>query len=270
VKRVHFLLLPFLLILIGGWAGCAKKQVKPSSGMPFELDSVFGGVRAISQSWKDKGIRAAGEKKYEEAIDAFTKHVEEHPESFFGFNALAVCHKNLGNQADAMLNFERALEFADTPNDQAKILSNIGNLYFAADKPQVALGYYKEAAAQHEQNPLYFVLIARTFITLGDFERARRVLNDVEARLRELDQSEKEEDRGLGRYLLAHCWAALNEEEKTLEHLSHAVRRNPERFIPRFERESKDPKHIFYSLQGDRRISDMFRKFGAPRKRVIE
>ncbi len=154
-------------------AGCAKKQVR--TGMPFGLDKVFTGLPAAAkETWKDKGIRLAKEKQFDQAIQAFTEHVVEEPEDFFGFNGIAVCYKNMGDHTNAMKNYERALEFADSQEDKAKVLANIGNLYFATGKPQAALGYYKEAAAEFEKNPLYLVLIARTFVILNDYDRAKR------------------------------------------------------------------------------------------------
>ena len=60
------------------------------------------------------------------------------------------------------------------------MLANIGNLYFSAGKPQVALDNYKEAASEFPKDPLYLILIARTFVMLDDHERARKVLAAAE------------------------------------------------------------------------------------------
>ncbi len=104
-------------------------------------------------SWKDKGVRLAKEKDYSKAIEAFMQHVVEEPESFFGFNAIAVCYKNLGDPSNAMKNFERAFEFTESPEERAKVLANIGNLYFSAGRSQVALDNYKEAASEFPKDP---------------------------------------------------------------------------------------------------------------------
>ena len=74
------------------------------------MDRVFTGIPSPKEeSWKEKGVRLAKEKDYSKAIEAFMQQVVEEPESFFGFNAIAVCYKNLGDHSNAMKNFERAL-----------------------------------------------------------------------------------------------------------------------------------------------------------------
>jgi tetratricopeptide (TPR) repeat protein len=174
---IRYLLIGICAALVA--SGCGKKVIR--QGMPFDLDRVFTGIpSAKEESWKEKGIRLAKEKDYPKAIEAFMQEVVEEPESFFGFNAIAVCYKNLGDHTNAMKNFERAAEFAESPEERAKLLANIGNLYFSAGRPQVALDNYKEAASQFPKDPLYLILIARTFLVLGDNERARKVLATAE------------------------------------------------------------------------------------------
>jgi tetratricopeptide (TPR) repeat protein len=241
-------------------SGCAKKVVR--RGIPFELDVVFQGQTPPSKlSWREKGIRLAKERSFDEAVEAFTQQVLEEPESFGGFNAIAVCYKNLGDHANAMKNFERAVEFADTPEETAKILANIGNLYFAANKPQVALGYYKEAATQFEKNPLYLIFIARTFILLDEYDRARRVLTGAESMQKDLEKYEREDDRGLGSYLMTQCYVALNEEEKVYNHLERALKANPERYVPRLKEDLNDSKSLLFTLKGDPRVENALRTY---------
>ena len=159
-RLIRTMLVGLCMLVAAG--GCGKKITR--HGVPFDLDSVFAGKQApLKESWKEQGMRQAKEGDFEPAIEAFTKHVVEEPESFFGFNAIAICYKNMGDHTKAMQNFERALEFADDKEEKAKVFANMGNLYFAANSHQVALGYYKEAAAEFEKNPLYLILIARTF-----------------------------------------------------------------------------------------------------------
>jgi tetratricopeptide (TPR) repeat protein len=233
--------------------GCAKKVVR--HGIPFDFDKVFV-YRAESppESWKDKGIRLAKDKEFDQAIESFVHHIEEEPQNFFGFNALAVCYKNMGDHSNAMKNFERALEFADSPEDKAKVLANIGNLYFSAQKPQAALGYYKEAASEFEKNPLYLILIARTFVVLNELDRARKVLDSAELIHKDLEKYERDEDRGLGSYLMAYCYAALNEEDKVFQHLENAVKANPDRYIERIRKDVSDEKSLLFTLKDDPRL----------------
>lgn len=229
--------------------GCAKKQVK--QGVPFGLDAIpVEKVVRTDEPWREKGMRLVHENNYQQAIDAFKNYVLENPEDSFGFNALAVCYKNLGDPSEAMSNYERALELVVSPEEKAKILANIGNLYFSADKPQAALGFYKEAA-EFDKNPLYLVLIARTFIVLQELDRAKKVLVEVETLKDRFDTQERGEDRGLASYLVAHSYAALSEEDKVREYLRKALKANPKRFVPRLKRDLSDEKNILYTLKED-------------------
>ena len=229
--------------------GCAKKQIK--QGVPFGLDTIpTEKVVHTGESWREKGMRLVHENDYQQAIEAFKNYVVENPEDSFGFNALAVCYKNLGDHSAAMRNYERALELVVSPEEKAKILANIGNLYFSANKPQVALGFYKEAA-EFDKNPLDLVLIARTFIVLQEFDRAKKVLEEAETLRDRPGNSEKGEDRGLAAYLMAHSYAALGEGDKVVEYLRKALEANPKRFVPRLKRDLSDQKNILYTLKED-------------------
>ncbi|MEW6140800.1 MAG: tetratricopeptide repeat protein [Thermodesulfobacteriota bacterium] len=244
-----------LVLMIGG---CGKKPLR--NGVPFGLDVIP--MRKVAspppeETWKEKGMRLVEESKYEEAIEAFKRHIVEDPEGSFGFNALAVCYKNLGDQPQAMRNYERALELVTSSEEKAKILSNIGNLYFSANKPQAALGFYKEAHAIFANNPLYPVLIARTFIVLQEYDRARKALEQAEKLRDHLDKYEREEDRGLASYLMAHSYAALNEEEKVREYLKKALKANPKKYVRKLKKDLSDEKNLLYTLKEDTVLSEV-------------
>jgi len=248
------LLAPLLL------GGCGSKLLK--KGIPFDLDRVFPGVFAVEpETLKQKGLRLVRDKDYTSAIEAFKSYVLEHPEDFFGFNAIAVCYKNLGDNTKAMQNFERALEFARGPDERAKVLANIGNLYSTSGKYQVALGYFKEAYNESPENPMYLILIARTFIYLDEPQRAQKVVNTIEQSIRDLPKYEREEDKGIGHYLLAQVYVALNEEDKVFETLRKAFKANPSRFIARIEADSSDETNLFYTIRDDARLKKLIRGF---------
>lgn len=250
------LLIPILL------GGCGKKVA--SDSVPFEFDKVFSGVFSTPQKdWKDKGIRLAKNGNYDEAIEAFKNYVLENPESFFGFNALAVCYKNVGDSSQAMKNYERALEFAESSQDRAKVLANIGNLYSSAKKHQVALGFYKEAYSEFEQNPIYLILIARTFLFLDEYARARKVLTTAEGIHAGLDKFEKDEDRGLGHYLMAQSYLALNDEDKALHYLEKALRANPGKFVAKLNQDISDEQSLFYTVRDDSRLQKLLQRYSS-------
>jgi len=230
--------------------------------MPFDLDKVFTGIPSPKEgAWKDQGVRLAKEKDYARAIEAFKQHVVEEPESFFGFNAIAVCYKNLGDHANAMKNFERAFEFTESPEERAKVLANIGNMYFSAGRPQVALDRYKEAASEFPKDPLYHILIARTFLVLEDHERARKVLAAAEKVHKNLEKYERGEDKGLGSYLAANCYLALNDEKKVFQYLESALKANPGRYVPRIEKDTADEKSLLYTLKDDPLLKKTLEKY---------
>lgn len=246
--------------LLGILIGCAKKEVRKTT--PFGLDSVLDvpTPAAIQENTREQGTRLARERKYGEAAPVFRKLVEEEPESFYGYNALAICHKNLGANENAMENFQRALEFAQTQEDKAKILANIGNLYFSANQPQAALGYYKEATAEFERNSLYLVLVARAFTALGDLNRARKVLAAAES-IQPWKNSDSDDENGLTDYLMAYCYAALSDEDKALKHLEKAVKANPSKYHDRLIKDMANEKNLFYSLQGDPHVGKLLSRY---------
>ncbi len=254
-----------LLIFLSIWcvvvsAGCSKKQVR--RGIPFGLDKLAfeKASPTVEENWREKGVRLAKEKKYEEAVEAFRNLVVEQPEDYFGFNALAVCYKNMGDLPSAMKNYDRALELATVSEEKAKILANIGNLYFAADKPQTALDLYKEAFSEFGKNPIYLIFIARTWVALGEYERARKVLRQAEEMENRLSRYEPEEDRGLGVYLMAYSYLALNEEEKVFKYLKKALETNPKRFVQRIKRDLTDEKSLLFTLRDNTELNDALKK----------
>jgi tetratricopeptide (TPR) repeat protein len=245
-------------------SGCGHKIVK--KGMVFGLDGLFGGPTARrddsdAQPWREKGRALADKKDYQQAIEAFKRCVEEEPEDFFGYNAIAICQKNAGDSTSALKSFERALEFAEQPEDQAKILSNIGNLYFSSNKPQAALGYYKEASALSEENPLYHALIARNFIVLKEFERAQKVLANAEKLPNQRKRNDSGDDAGLAYHLFAHCYAALGEEQKVFDYLELAFKANPDKLVGKVIKDVEDQGNIFYTLKDHPKTKELIRKY---------
>ncbi|MEJ2715848.1 MAG: tetratricopeptide repeat protein [Deltaproteobacteria bacterium] len=261
----------FGVLLIGALgialvAGCSRKVVRHTS--VFDLGKVFSGQSLDHQqqddrTWKEKGLTLVDERDFDNAIQAFTRYVEEEPEEFFGFNAIGICYKNSGDYPQAMKNFERALELAQSDEDRAKILSNIGNLYFATNRPQAALGYYKEAASRFAKNPLYLILIGRTFILLDEPERAQKVLAQAESMQGNLKKYERREDRGLGHYLMANCYAALGDEDRVLKYLGQALKANPEKYVTRLKKDLRDEKNLFFTMKEDPELKTLIRKYRA-------
>ena len=58
------------------------------------------------------------------------------------------------------------------------------------------------------------------------------MLVEAERRHRDLEKFERDEDRGLGSYLMAYSFLALNEEDKVFKYLENALKVNPEKYVP--------------------------------------
>jgi tetratricopeptide (TPR) repeat protein len=209
-------------------------------------------------NWKENGIRLAGEGNLTEA---FKKQVVDEPEDFFGFNAIGVCFKKMGDHSRAMKNYSRALEFADTREERAKVLSNIATLYLAVGKKQAALGYYKEASSQDESNPIYLISIARTFIVMNAHDRARKVLDEAERIHRNLSKFEHGADRGQGYYLMAYCFISLQEPDKAFKYLELALRENPAKYVRRIQKGMNDEKSLLFTLKEDPKLKRILKRY---------
>jgi len=241
------LLIAFCIVALS--CGCAKKV--GHQGIAFDFDKIVMVKKPPEEEKpRDKGKKLAKEGKFEEAAQAYKKYVIEDPESYAGFNALAVCYKNLGDHAEAMKNFERALEFAEG-EERAIVLANIGNLYYSAKRYQVALDNYREAAKEFDKNPRYLILVARAWAALNEMDRARKVLATTEPVSRRLVKYESDEDTGLGYHLMAEVYASLNEEEKVYKYLEAALKASPERSMERIQQSIQDEKNLLYTLKDD-------------------
>lgn len=255
-----------VLLLVGAlmFVGACTNPTIRYDRMVFDLDKVFDyEVTEEEQSWKDKGRMLARLGDLEGAVEAFTSYVEERPEDYYGFNALAICYKKQGDHRKAMTNFERALEFAQTPDERAKILANIGNLYKTWGKPQVALGYYKEAAKESDGQPYHLILVSRAYMALDQSDRAKKVLEQIEHSDKPIEDPDNVDDPGLASYLMAVTYLALGkaEPDKVIRYLEDAVKADPDRFVLQIERDMNREQSLLYTLKGDPTLTAMLEKY---------
>jgi tetratricopeptide (TPR) repeat protein len=242
--------------------GCSKKITRQNT--VFDLDKTFVEKSANSrENLKDKGIQLARERDFAQAIDLLKKYTQDQPADFSAFNALAISYKNTGDFSRAMLNFEKALNLASAAEERAKILANIGNLYYSDGKYQAALGFYKEAASEFDKNPMYMILIARTFVVLGDYDRAKKVLSNLNSKDLRPSDLDKGEDRGLNNYLLAEIYTGLNDEKKVYSNIEEALKLDLPRFRAKLLHDMRDEKNLFYTLKGDKRVNDILAHYGS-------
>jgi tetratricopeptide (TPR) repeat protein len=258
-------------LLFSGPAACGLKTTV--KGVVFDMDKVIQEFKELTspasqgqdQPRREEGRRLAEAGDLRAAVEAFKRVVEEEPENFFGFNAIGVCFKNMGDDENALKNFERALEFAESPKDHAKVLSNIGNLYFTRGNLQAALGYYKEASSYSDKNPLYFALIARTFMALGEADRAQRVLAQSDEQGATPDDGDKPEDAATAYYLMALCWAGLGNEAEMMRRLELSLRTDPTRMAVRLGKDLQDERSLLYTMKDEPALKALGAKYSGGR-----
>jgi tetratricopeptide (TPR) repeat protein len=205
-------------------------------------------------SWKDRGLALVGKRKYREAIVAFERYMKEHPNDFFGPNAVGICYKNIGNHKEAVRYFDRALELAQKPAQKAKARANLGSLYYSTGNLQTALGYFKEAASEDRANILYPVFIARTFVGLNEHERARNVLAQIERNRRVSEDMTRRSNAARAYYLAARCCPAMGDTDKVVPYLKRALALCPLTYLGRLKNDLENENSPFRSL---REQSDM-------------
>ena len=109
IGRLCFLSCVLILLV-----GCSKKIVMQKS--VFDLDNLsFEQPESSGENLKGKGIRLAREKSFPEAIECLKKYTETEPKDFSAFNAMAISYKNIGDFAQAMKYFEKALNLTNVP-----------------------------------------------------------------------------------------------------------------------------------------------------------
>ncbi|OQP49797.1 hypothetical protein A4H97_28330 [Niastella yeongjuensis] len=95
----------------------------------------------IATGYYQAGYTLTDEKKYYEAIDAYSKAIDLIPTFYEAIDNMAFCKMDLGLWADAIEDFQESLEVS--PNSMLAVFS-IGECYFK-------MGDYRKAKEQFEQ-----------------------------------------------------------------------------------------------------------------------
>ncbi len=233
--------------------GCAehapwlRSGVREAPGRPAQSEE-------LRRSWKDRGLALVGKRKYRDAIIAFQRYMREHPNDFFGPNAIGICYKNIGNHKEAVRHFDMALELAKKPEHKAKARANLGSLYYSTGNLQTALGYFKEAASDDRANILYPVFIARTFVGLNEHERARKVLAQIERNRRLREETTQRSNAARAYYLAARCYLAMGDTDKVVPSFKKALDLRPLTYLGRLKKDLENENSPLRSL---REQSDM-------------
>lgn len=119
----------------------------------------------------NEGNRLFQEEKYEEAIEAFGKILEGHPEVY-------IINKNIGNSYFQMERYEEAEEHyrkvleKEPDNNDAMLL--IGNCYANRNENEKALEWYKKINFDEIKDPIVLYNIGTNFYNLSSYEEALR------------------------------------------------------------------------------------------------
>jgi len=106
------------------------------------------------------------------------------------YNKLGILYARYGRYEQA----EEAFRKAAGQQDFVPALVNLGNLMILKDRPEQALGFYEQAAAEQPRNPEVLLALARSYHELEQYEAARTRYEELAA----LDRSLAERYAYLG------------------------------------------------------------------------
>ena len=109
----------------------------------------------------DKAMGLFKERKYKEAIDAFSSVLETEPDNADVYNNMAVAYSCVGDFEHAEIYYTKALDL-DPQLAQAYI--NLSDLYFKAGDVASALGTLQKGSYELEDNLTIAHLLARVYI----------------------------------------------------------------------------------------------------------
>ncbi|PIQ23059.1 hypothetical protein COW36_02135 [bacterium (Candidatus Blackallbacteria) CG17_big_fil_post_rev_8_21_14_2_50_48_46] len=109
-----------------------------------------------------------------EAIPHYREELRYRPDFWGCRNNLALCLEQTGQYEAALAEFHKALQDcpAQAEGEQARILENIGDLFFTQNKLREGLGYFQRALALQAVNPRLQLKIARSQQRLGQILEA--------------------------------------------------------------------------------------------------
>lgn len=117
----------------------------------------------------DKAMSLFKERKYKEAIDAFSSVLETEPDNADVYNNIGVAYSCLGDAEHSEYYYTKAIEL-DPELAQAYI--NLSDLYFKMGNLASAIGTLQRGSYELEENYTLAHLLARAYIEDGRFEDA--------------------------------------------------------------------------------------------------
>ncbi len=192
-----------------------------------EFEDVFGGKLDLYNSWffrevieEDSIIRNIAEylferNHYEEALDIFTRLLEDQPGNRELLEKAGYCHQKLGQFRKAVETYNRISLYGDP---SLWTLKNLGICYRKLDNYSPALEVYEKAATQQPDDQTIESLIGYCHMKLGEYETALKHYFKIEYM-----------DPGSTHILrpIAWCYFALSDLEKSERYFSKVFEGKP-------------------------------------------
>ncbi|MFQ5527165.1 MAG: tetratricopeptide repeat protein [Thermoanaerobaculia bacterium] len=169
------------------------------------------------KSHNNLGVFYFRQGRYEDAVAAFRQVVELTPSNFKGYNNVGGILFYLGRIDEAREMFERSLQAE--PNYPA--LSNLGTIYFSAERYTEAAATYEKVLGFDQSDHLVVFNLASAYYWAGDEDRA----SETYARAAEMVEAKLEVNPNDASVLvtLAQCYALSGREDEAPANLDRAL-----------------------------------------------
>jgi tetratricopeptide (TPR) repeat protein len=98
----------------------------------------------------ETGLSYLNEKRFDKALEYFSKIVQREPDNIMGWMGKGVSHVGLKNYDQAITHFKKSLEISPNNKD---VLQWLARTYYLKNNCQMAVEYYSEALKVDPQNP---------------------------------------------------------------------------------------------------------------------
>lgn len=121
---------------------------------------------------------------YDQSITWYKKCIEVNPLYDYPLYGLGIAYNNKNDTKNAIYWLERCIQV--NPKYDCPYYA-LGNIYRASKKNELALNYYKKSLECKSLDPLCFVNIALSYISLHDYESAHEYMLKAKQNMSEVD-----------------------------------------------------------------------------------
>jgi tetratricopeptide (TPR) repeat protein len=87
-----------------------------------------------------------------------------------------VCYRKLGDDANALLYYEKALEYDSENADSVGLYVSLGSLYIENNKPYTAIDYLEKAAELYPEQPAAHAYLAIAYAMAYEYDKSEEQL----------------------------------------------------------------------------------------------